>query len=164
MSSAHTGHEIRVVDPTGAEAQRLLRDYLAEIIALAQDSPATPDQVSEHVLESDDGSLAPPSGRLLLASLDGQPVGSIGVRRLSDGVCEIKRMYAAPVTRGSGLASALLTAAEQTAREEFGARTIRLDTAAYLHAAITLYRRAGFREVERYNDNPHAELWFEKRL
>ncbi len=30
--------------------------------------------------------------------------------------------------------------------------------------AIALYDRAGYRRIERYDDNPHAEAWFEKDL
>jgi hypothetical protein len=30
--------------------------------------------------------------------------------------------------------------------------------------AIAMYRRAGYREIPRYNDNPYARLWFEKAL
>ncbi len=39
-----------------------------------------------------------------------------------------------------------------------------LDTHGALTAARALYLSAGFREVERYNDNPHAQLWFAKEL
>jgi hypothetical protein len=29
---------------------------------------------------------------------------------------------------------------------------------------IALYERAGYRCIARYNDNPHAQVWFEKSL
>ncbi len=43
-----------------------------------------------------------------------------------------------------------------------GYRVIRLDTNAALAEAIALYQRAGYRAVERYNDNPWATHFFEK--
>jgi hypothetical protein len=27
-----------------------------------------------------------------------------------------------------------------------------------------MYERAGYRHIERYNDNPYAQRWFAKRL
>lgn len=27
-----------------------------------------------------------------------------------------------------------------------------------------MYQSCGYRFIERYNDNPHADLWFEKRV
>ncbi len=27
-----------------------------------------------------------------------------------------------------------------------------------------MYRKRGYRDIERYNDNPHAQCWFEKGL
>ena len=41
---------------------------------------------------------------------------------------------------------------------------ILLDTAAPLLEAAALYRSAGYREIPRYNDNPHAVAWFERAL
>jgi ribosomal protein S18 acetylase RimI-like enzyme len=33
-----------------------------------------------------------------------------------------------------------------------------------LTEAQALYRSAGYREIARFNDNPYADLWFEKVL
>ena len=41
---------------------------------------------------------------------------------------------------------------------------MRLDTNETLTEAIALYRTSGYREIPRYNDNPHAHHWFEKAL
>ena len=45
-----------------------------------------------------------------------------------------------------------------------GLATIRLDTNKALVEAHALYRKAGYREVARFNDNPYAHHWFEKAL
>ena len=76
---------------------------------------------------------------------------------------EIKRMWVDSAWRGRGLAGRLLRFLEQTAVES-GRRTIRLDTNPVLLEAIAMYRKAGYTDIERYNDNPYAGLWFEKRL
>jgi hypothetical protein len=41
---------------------------------------------------------------------------------------------------------------------------LHLDTNRSLVEAIELYRRSGFVEVPPFNDEPHANHWFEKRL
>ena len=45
-----------------------------------------------------------------------------------------------------------------------GLTILRLDTNSALTEAQVLYRKEGYREVERFNDNPYAHHWFEKRL
>ena len=45
-----------------------------------------------------------------------------------------------------------------------GHGVVRLDTNGTLVEAIAMYERAGYRPIERYNDNPYAQAFFEKRL
>ena len=52
---------------------------------------------------------------------------------------------------------------EDTARE-LGWKRVRLDTNRALKEAQTMYRKAGYHEIGRYNDNPYADYWFEKDL
>ena len=47
---------------------------------------------------------------------------------------------------------------------EMGHDLVRLDSARALTEAHALYRRCGYAEIPRYNDNPYAHFWFEKRL
>ncbi len=65
---------------------------------------------------------------------------------------------ATPARARGGVAGLAERAAER------GRPAVRLDTSDHLTAAIALYRRAGYTEVAAYNDNPHADLWFERRL
>lgn len=91
-----------------------------------------------------------------------------GLMRLPDEsasgpVDEVKRMWVDPDTRGSGVGKRLLAVLEDLARAR-EARMIRLDTNGTLTEAIAMYDRAGYRRIERYNDNPYAELFFEKEV
>jgi GNAT superfamily N-acetyltransferase len=107
--------------------------------------------------------MTPPRGWFFLARLDGRPVGCGALVRLSAKAGEIKRMWTAPEARGLGVAKRLIAAIEAQAGEA-GLTTLRLDTNRALKEAQALYRKLGFVEIARYNDNPYADHWFEKRL
>lgn len=110
----------------------------------------------------DDGIYAPPTGAFLLARAANQPVGC-GAVAFRDGFAEIKRMWVCETVRGQGLGYRLLLALEAAAGQG-GFTTVRLDSNDALSEAHALYRRSGYVEIERYNDNPYAQVWFEKNL
>ncbi|MBL8583562.1 MAG: MarR family transcriptional regulator [Rhizobiaceae bacterium] len=110
-----------------------------------------------------DNSMAPPTGCFLVVRLFGRPIGCGGLRSLASGTGEIKRMWVAPEARGLGVARRLLAALEDKA-VDLGMHAVRLDTNRALAQAQSLYRKAGYHAIERFNDNPYADFWFEKRL
>lgn len=111
----------------------------------------------EVMLEEDMASLEtyfPPDGRVLLAMRESQPAGIACLKRLREGVGEVKRMYVRPEFRGEGIGHSLLEAILGEARQ-IGYPTVRLDSARFMQAAHALYRSAGFREIEPY---PESEI------
>lgn len=146
------------VDPGCDEARSAMAAYFAE---LDRRFPAGFDPAD--ALGAGADSLAPPTGAFLVARREGRVVACGGVQTIGDGVGEIKRMWVADEVRGQGLGRRLL--AELEARSAgLGHRVVRLDTNGELLEAIALYRAAGYTEIERYNDNPYAERFFEKSL
>ena len=100
------------------------------------------------------GAYAPPWGRLLLAMHQGTLAGCVSLRKIGDGVCEMKRLFVRPRARGKGIGRALAEKIIQEARE-IGYAQMRLDTLpAKMDEAIKMYRSLGFREIEPYYHNP----------
>lgn len=107
--------------------------------------------------------LRGPDGAYLVGYAGAEAVAGGGIRRLDDGVAEIKRMFVRPAARSQGVARALLEALEEAARE-LGYERVRLDTGPKQVHGLALYRSAGYIDVPPYNDNPFACFWGEKRL
>jgi DNA-binding MarR family transcriptional regulator len=150
--------EIRDVDPAGSDARQCLRAYVEELNDRweAGFDPSAGVSAEPH-------ELTPPAGCFVIAYLHGEPVGCGGVKHLSGGPSDIKRMWVSPSARGLGLGRRLLTELEQRVRDS-GASVARLETNQVLVEAISLYRSAGYREVPAFNDEPFAHHWFEKPL
>jgi DNA-binding MarR family transcriptional regulator/N-acetylglutamate synthase-like GNAT family acetyltransferase len=99
----------------------------------------------------------------LLARLSGQPAGCGGLKTVAPGVGEIMRMWIDRPHRGLGIGAQLLGALETEAAAR-GHRTVRLYTNRALTEAQTMYKRRGYVAIARYNDDPYATNFFEKRL
>jgi GNAT superfamily N-acetyltransferase len=107
--------------------------------------------------------MTPSAGVFMLARLEGDPVGCGGLKRIDPVTGEIKRVWTAPSARGLGVARKIVRKLEAAARE-IGLKAVRLDTNRALTEAHRLYRKEGYREVERFSDNPYAHHWFAKDL
>jgi putative acetyltransferase len=110
------------------------------------------------------GDYAPPSGRLLLARSGPEVAGCVALRKIEDGVCEMKRLYVRDAFRGQGLGRKLAETILAEARR-IGYRKMRLDTLPSMRVAIPLYRSLGFCEIAPYTVNPiEGALFMEKEL
>ncbi len=146
-----------IMPPTSRAAEGCLAHYFDELDQRFAGGFAPPKSVAEEI-----AGLAPPVGWILLARLYDEPIGC-GTLTARDGYGEIKRVWIAKRLRGLGLSRRLLAELENVARAA-GLPVIRLDTNESLAEAQALYHSSGYREIARFNDNPYAHHWFEKRL
>ena len=149
---------IRVEPADSATARWCIDSYFAEL-----DTRFETGFDPELSLSADADELTPPRGVLLVAWRDDEPLGCGALKFHDDRPTEIKRMWVSRTARGLGLGRRMLDALEQQAAAH-GAAAVQLETNRSLTEAIAMYRSAGYREVEAFNDEPFAHHWFEKQL
>lgn len=94
-----------------------------------------------------------PYGRLYLAFCDEKVAGCIGLKKIDERNCEMKRLYVRPRFRGNHIGDLLIKQILEDAGE-IGYSSMLLDTLPFLHSAIHMYRKWGFYEIPCYNDSP----------
>ena len=150
--------EIGVEDPRHPDVVRCFARYASELDVRFDGGFDAGKSIS-----ADPEELTPPAGYCVVARLRGEPVGCGALKLHGAAPVELKRMWVDPDSRGLGVGRRLLESLEALACGN-GARVLRLETNRALKEAIELYRRAGYKEVAPFNDEPYAHHWFEKAL
>jgi putative acetyltransferase len=115
------------------------------------------------------GDYASPDGRLMLAYDDEELAGCVALRKIDEGICEMKRLFLRDKFRGKGSGRFLIEAIISEAKQ-IGYERMRLDTLPpKMDKAIALYNELGFKEIEPYYNNPvpgamFMELSLNKRV
>lgn len=94
-----------------------------------------------------------PFGILYIVKVDNQVAGCIGLRKIDNENCEMKRLYIRPVFRGQNIAKKLVEMVIDDAKR-IGYKNMLLDTLPFLKGAIHLYKKFGFYEIQAYNNSP----------
>ena len=147
-----------IVDAGGPEAGWALTQYFTELQQRFPDG-FDPGDGADDAAEQ----LNPPRGLFLIATRGGVTLGCGALNFLDDDTAEVKRMWISPPSRGLGLGKRLLARLEDEIRRA-GRSKVVLDTNGALTEAIAMYRACGYVDIDSYNDNPYAQLWFAKTL
>jgi GNAT superfamily N-acetyltransferase len=153
MSAAAAVDIVRVTRAT-TDTLRLLQEYYEAVGVLVRD---TPESIAEI--------CADPNSGIWLAFKNHHAVGCVVLRPLPQisAAAECKRLYVQPTARGLNIAGKLMDNLE-TFAASIGLNWIYLDSKDDLEAAITLYRKRGYTDCPRYNDNPQATIFLRKRI
>lgn len=95
------------------------------------------------------------NGGVFLVLCEGDHIiGTGALKKLEDGVAEVKRLWLLPEYQGRGLGYRMMNALITEARAR-GYTTLRLETSpAYQQRAYSFYRKFGFHDIPRYGDDP----------
>ena len=122
-----------------AEAfRRLNEEWIARSFALEDEDRR---QLADPV-----GVYIEPGGQILIAELDGRPVGCVAIVPDGTGAFELSKMAVSPGLRGQGTGRRLLVAAIEHARD-LGASSLFLGSSTKLPDAVHLYESVGFAHV-----------------
>jgi ribosomal protein S18 acetylase RimI-like enzyme len=106
------------------------------------------------------GKYAEPDGRLYLAYSGDELAGCIALRKLEDGICEMKRLFVRDGFRGQKIGVNLVERLIADAKE-IGYSKMRLDTYPQkMGKAVKLYESHGFERIGPYYENPHDGVLF----
>lgn len=100
---------------------------------------------------------------MLVAKINGEPVGAVALKEHDAALCEMKRLYVLPKGRSAGAGRLLCERLIEDARA-MGYRKILLDSLKRLEAAVALYGKLGFTEIEPYNFNPEDDVVYMERM
>ena len=153
---------MKIIQASSAEdiaaARRLFQEYAASI-----DTDLCFQNFSKE-LAALPGYYAPPRGRLLLAMVDGAPVGCVGLRSHDATTGEMKRLFVQPGHQGRGLGRQLVEVVTAEARA-IGYTTLLLDTLPSMQSAQRLYETLGFVRRAPYFDSPvGGNVFMERKL
>lgn len=135
---------IRVDDLSNGEVISLLEEHL-------QDMYATSPPDSVHALDVEE--LKSADIVFFSGWIQGQLAGCVALKSLSDNDVELKSMRTVRSFRGQGVASDLLNHAINVAREKgFNRISLETGTQAYFNAAVSLYKKFGFKDCGPFSD------------
>lgn len=138
----------QIKDPNQIKAaQELMREYRAWVFAHVPGSEDAPTfQGWEAEIANLPGIYAPPSGRLLLATVDEQPAGCVSLKPVTAKIGELKRMYVSPNFRGQRISWHLGKTFLDEARA-IGYKKVVLDSHVSMTYAHKAYEDLGFKRV-----------------
>ncbi|MCR5816308.1 MAG: GNAT family N-acetyltransferase [Ruminococcus sp.] len=88
----------------------------------------------------------------------GMIIGTVAVSKLDSASCELKSLYLSAQYQGMGYGKKLLGYAIERAKKA-GYKKMFLDSLSTSTKAISLYRRFGFVDTERYNSNVYSDVF-----
>jgi putative acetyltransferase len=143
-------------------------EYRAAALLFAEYARGLPIDLSfqhfEEELKQLKSMYSAPVGGIILCRERSGFTGCVAIRKITDDIAELKRMYVQPAQQHKGIGKKLLGEAVLLAKK-YNYTCIRLDTLSNMTPAIHLYKSQGFYEIPAYYHNPIATaVYFEKQL
>lgn len=100
----------------------------------------------EYVLNNPEEAILSKGGKILFAIVEGEVVGTVGLKITPENDCEITKMAVDPKYRGKGYGKDICAAAIEEAKK-MECNDIMLYTSSILKNAIHIYEQLGFKHV-----------------
>jgi putative acetyltransferase len=150
--------QIRAADNHDAEEIRAVVFNVLREYGLSPDPEGTDKDLEsiEHYYHNNHGYFG-------VVESEGKIVASVGICKIDDHTCELRKMYALPSQRGKGLGKLLMEFSINKAKQ-LGYKRIVLETATPLTEAISLYKKYGFEEYAPNHMSSRCDQAFELRI
>ena len=105
-----------------------------------------------------------PDGAFIIAKDGNNIIGCVGIRKLEDTICEMKRLFVNDNYKGLGIGRKLVEKIIEEAKTK-NYKKMRLDTLSTMEAALNMYYKYGFYKIKPYYNNPNNNAeYLEKTL
>ncbi|AEF82545.1 GNAT family N-acetyltransferase [Leadbettera azotonutricia] len=105
-----------------------------------------------------------PDGTFIIAKDNNLVVGCVGLRKIKNEICEIKRLFVKDKYKGKNIGKKLVEIIIEEGQNK-GYKKMRLDTLNIMETAVAIYKKYGFYEIEPYTYNPEkGVIYLEKIL
>ena len=115
------------------------------------------------ILDDPEAFIINKGGQIFIALEDGEPVGAVALIRAGDRVFELAKMAVSPKAQGKGIGALLISACVDYSTAQ-GMNEIILESNTRQEAALHLYRKAGFEEIELDPNSPYTRANIRMRL
>jgi len=140
-------------------ADQLRENYQLDSVSII--GQKIPEYVDAHL--EDLTSLRPPDGIIYLLVVERDIAGMGALRKLSDEIEEVKRMYIRPIYRARGYGKQMLDKLLNVGRE-FGCSSFLLETSKFMTVAQHIYKSAGFIERKEYPESETPTVFRQYQL
>jgi uncharacterized protein (DUF1697 family)/N-acetylglutamate synthase-like GNAT family acetyltransferase len=104
-----------------------------------------------------------PDGAFIIAKENENVIGCVGLTKLDDKTCEMKRLFVNDHYRSKGIGKTLVEKIIEEAKLK-NYEKMRLDTLDTMKNALEIYSKAGFYEIEAYYNNPNTEVIYLEKI
>jgi N-acetylglutamate synthase-like GNAT family acetyltransferase len=117
----------------------------------------------EEELNSFPKKYAEPDGSFIIAKENENIIGCVGLRKLDNKTCEMKRLFVNDNYKGKGIGKKLVEKVIAEAKiKNYG--KMRLDTLDIMESALGIYYKSGFYEIKPYYNNPSTGVVYLEKI
>ena len=104
-----------------------------------------------------------PDGAFIIAKDNDKVIGCVGLKKLDDNICEMKRLFVNDIYRGKGVGKRLVEKIIEEAKDK-NYKKMRLDTLKTMESALKIYYKNNFYKIEPYYNNPNKDVVYIEKI